>query len=36
MGRPNLEHVQDDLGIFQIIFVPTVVKRFSRPGAGQR
>ena len=28
----DLEHVQDDLGVFRIVLVPAVVQRLSRAG----
>ena len=34
LGRPDPQHVQDDLGILGIVLVPAVVQRLPRPGQG--
>ena len=32
----NLEHMQDDLGVLRIIFVPAIVQGLSGAGEGDR
>jgi len=36
LRRPDPQHVQDDLGVFGIVFVPTVVECLARAGEHDR